>query len=225
MKTENIIKVLNLFTDKDEDIRTEFKTPAIIGNKIYATDAYTLVCVDKKILPDFKSDNKNFPKSAPEIFPKKPNQSKFILLRDLETAIYGIPLIDEIIEDESGVEVCKECLGGGEVEWEYEKHTMDYDCPVCKGNGEIGEIKIIKTGNKVFDPQYKICLLDAIFRPDYIGRFIKVAELVNTDKIKLIYKTNPSKAFVFKIGDFSIAIMPERQADISDEKTTKVSCK
>lgn len=199
MKTE-LEKTFDLFVGKD-NLRPTMHTPFEFENYIYATDAHILIRVKKEDC-DFEITNPDFLKCDDKIIPKE-NENIILSIPDFE--MYKTEDEYKVIQEEKE---CDTCHGSGEVEWEFENYTKDFDCPVCEGEGIEEEEKKAKTGKKTFgltaikvkDTYFDIKLFNVLNDvKDYLGGDIT---LISADK-----SFSPT---MFRIGICEVLLMPVR---------------
>ena len=94
---------------------------------------------------------------------------------------------------------CPECDGYGNVEWEYhdkdgDRHEMEEECPVCKGDGEILHDYVIKIGLSVFSSFY----LEIVY---------KALRLMKADTVEVAYNSS-NLALELRHNGVKINIMP-----------------
>lgn len=108
----------------NDSLRPAFYNPIIWKGRVYATDAHALIITDKSNI-DFEFENEHKGHDLSKILPPI-NISEFLIVPDLEY----LKTADETKEVGEDIK-CQECDGFGEVEWEYERWTKDFDCPKC----------------------------------------------------------------------------------------------
>ncbi len=200
--------VLRIFTSKD-DLREWMKNPFIVGDKAVATNGYSLVAV-----PKWSGDYEKSEKTK-MVYPVEPNCNKIINTEQIKDAFSKVPLVDDYEEISEQLK-CKECNGYGEVEWEYDgdkrTYTLDADCPVCDGAGISLEKTKRHNGKKIYDYSKQIIISDSRFALSRIEDLLRVAELLEEDKVALIYQ-KPSSTCLFKIKDVDVLLMPLMSSD------------
>ena len=204
---EHIEKALHSIIKYNEN-REWMHTPFTIGNNVYSTDAHSIIRVPKETVGLFDECKKEGnAKVVLNLFDFTPQKILTINVQDLKDALGEIPLVDECLNvDAEGK--CKECSGSGEVEWEYEGHYNDFDCPICDGNGTLTESQKHKTGRKVKAEGYYIDFNYNRIRTCMIEELINIAWLLKVDEIELINQIAPNKAIVFQVGIAQIVMMP-----------------
>jgi len=206
-------KVFDLFVGNDKQ-RPSMLSPFVIGDKTYATDAYTLVrCDNDKI--DFEFDNKETPPSADKIIPLI-NTSEIIDLDSIDWQSFMTN--DEEIQKGEDIE-CGNCNGYGTCNttdcYKGRSYYAEYECPVCEGSGIEKEAEFIKTGNKTFKYESAVRLKGVLFRASILYKLKKVQDILNLD-VELISNTGVYKPMMFKIGFLEVLIMPITGADEED---------
>jgi len=209
---EHIEKALHSII-KYHEYRDWMQTPFTIGNDVYSTDAHSIIKVPKEsvgMFDDCKEERNR--KVVLNLFDFAPEKIMTINVQGLKDAIGKIPLVDEVLnENKEGK--CKECSGSGEVQWEYEGHYNDFDCPICEGDGTLTESQKNKTGKKVKDENYFIDFNCSRIRTYMIEELINIAWLLKTEVIEVIHQTAPNKGIGFKVGIAQIVMMPILQTD------------
>jgi len=189
-----------------------FEKPFELNGKIYSTDGYTLLRCDKK--------DCGFEVVNPEI--EIPNCEAVIPTPNIE-----IPLkIDENIFEQYKTEIvyeftgqdikCETCNGYGEVEWEFQHYTKDFDCPKCDGLGLEQQKKKKPTDKKTFDNETFVKINEKYFNVKYFYRLIMIQKLIGGD-IFLISNMENYKPALFKVGFCEYLIMPLVYSDFMGE--------
>lgn len=195
MTKEKTIEVLNLFKAQ----RYRFDEYYKVNDYVYTTDGYTGCRVNAKFVEDLELESNKTP-SFEDIFILPEKSSRIDIDKDLLLSLKTVPILkDEIIE-------CNECDGEGEVYWNYESYDKLDDCPVCRGNGEVKNEDAKPTGG--FDyGEAKVSVKGKAFNARLIERLLKVKDIVGGN-IKHYKTDKKNKADLFKIGYFTIIIMP-----------------
>ena len=105
-------EILNLFIGNDK-IRTWMNNPFLIENKVFATDGYALIAIQKdKINTEgvFSPDKTVLER----VYPMKKEFEQVISFNKLSEIIKLVPRIDEVIEKDETHE-CNDCNGSGKV--------------------------------------------------------------------------------------------------------------
>ncbi len=204
-------EIFNSFVSKDM-FKPVLNKPFEINDKIYATDSYSLIRINKKDC-DFTVQPVD---SAPDCEAVIPIENMNQLLTIDKDFFEQYKTEDELTEIGENVE-CKICDGFGEVEWEFQHYTELFDCPVCKGECYTERIKSIKTGNKTFGKNL-VKIKDAYLD---IKRFYQILEVKEKlgESLYLIHQSTPSKPLLFRVGICEIVIMPYMYNDNYDTKT------
>jgi hypothetical protein len=207
-------EVFRLFCGNDA-LRPVLLNPFVVGDKTYATDAYTMVCCDNDKI-DFEFTNRETPLNVSNVIPEN-NTSEII---DIDSVDWNLLLLEnETIGDGSDVE-CGNCKGEGtcddSVYYKNKLYNFEYDCPVCEGSGYEEEENQIPTGNKTFKLNDKVKLKDVTFFASKFYKLKKVKDLMNCD-VELIQYNTTHKGITFKIGFLDVLIMPTMNADDRDD--------
>lgn len=198
-------EVFSLFYGTDP-MRPVMLKPFVIGNKTYATDAYTLICCDTDKI-DFEYENNETPLNVESVIPEI-NTSEII---DID-AVDWIALMnkDETIGDGNDVE-CGHCKGEGtcydNLLYKSKFYDFEYECPVCDGSGYEQEEKQIPTGNKTFGSNDVVRFKETYFYATKFYKLKKVKDLVGGN-IELISYNKYKKGVLFRIGFLDVLIMP-----------------
>jgi hypothetical protein len=200
METNTLSEIFNSFVSKDK-FKPVLNKPFELNDRIYATDAYSLIRINKKDC-DFTVQPED---SAPNCEAVIPIENMNQLLTIDKDFFEQYKTEDELTELGEDVE-CETCDGFGEVEWEFQHYTELFDCPVCKGDCYTERVKNIKTGNKTFGKdlvKIKEAYLD-------INKFYKILETKEKlgEPLYLIHQSTPNKAVLFRVGICEILIMP-----------------
>lgn len=197
--------VFSLFYGRDS-MRPVMLNPFIVGDKTYATDAYTLVrCDNDKI--DFEFENKEKPLDVEAAIPQI-NTSEIINVDDIDWK--SLMNKDETIGDGNDVE-CGNCNGegtcGDNILYKGKFYDFEYECPVCDGSGYEEEETLIPTGNKTFGSSDMVRFKDVYFYATKFYKLKKVKDLIGGDVELISYNSN-NKGVMFRIGIVEILIMP-----------------
>lgn len=192
--------VFSLFLG-DDKFRPAMHKPFEINDKVYATDAYTLIRTDKANI-DFVLDNDHAPPNCEGVMPESNLNEVLTIEKEM---FEPFKTADEYEFAGEDIE-CETCEGSGEVEWEFEHHTRNFDCPVCEGSGWSEKKRGRKTGGKTFGKSV-VKVRDAYF---YVSRFyklVKVRDILGGDICLVAYK-NKTSGVLFKVGNCEILLMP-----------------
>ncbi len=98
---------------------------------------------------------------------------------------------------------CKECLGTRTVEWTYQHHVDEFDCPICKGTGRDVE------GKQIPDPRYHFQVGPSWFNHSYIDSILSVMDHHGLSELTgTCSASSRILATQFTIGKYEILIMP-----------------
>lgn len=214
--------ILNLYIGNDE-LRDWINKPFFIENLAIATNAHELVFFDKK-LSEIELDvcgNIN-PQLILNNIPKHRNQEYKLNIFEIEECLKNAPKVD-ILKTVGKDVKCTECEGNGQVEWEYERWTKEFDCPKCDGEGYESESRQVPTGEKEIDGLNLVDVKESRFSIKMIDRLIKVKNLLNENEITLIFQETENMANIFRIGNVEILCMPMRKYDNDDLVILKLS--
>jgi hypothetical protein len=120
---------------------------------------------------------------------------------DYREWVKTLPIVKEKI-------ACKECVGTGEVEWEYTsidgiEFTDDHDCPLCNGTGGW------ETGNMVPDSNLNYTTTGGVvFSQVNMAKLLLVMDYANVNTCYFMKTLNLFKGCMVKIDVYEILIMP-----------------
>ena len=212
MKLKNEKKVMNIFVEKDNDLRPLLMKPfhnTKDNGRVWASDGHKLLIVDPSLLR-CKYGEGSLGTTIPV---DKKNCDETVSVEAMREAYMKIPLEDEYVIEEGEEIECEECDGEGEVEWEYTDsngHTYYevHDCPVCDGTGECNEQKKVKTGRKI---PARFSIIDfggATFSARIINDICDALDLLGIKEIHHVVKS-PNQMNLFEVMDgVQIIIMP-----------------
>ncbi len=209
-------EILKMYVGKDE-LRNWLFKPFSVGNLAIATNAHELIFFNKELTKSelIPCENEN-PQIILNNIPQERNQSFVLDIEKIEECFKNIPLVD--VTKEVGEDIkCSECLGEGEVEWEYERWTKDMTCPKCDGDGYESTSKQVPTGEKEIDGLKLIDIKNSRFSVLMVDRLLKVRNLLNEKEITLVYQLQANKSTIFKIGNIEVLCMPMMQTESNNE--------
>jgi len=204
-------KILNLFVSTDE-MRNWMQRPFAINSKIYATNGYALVAfniTNLKELIDFATYNED---KLTGIYPLEHNLDNTYTVDFLKECFKKVPLVEDFDEEEKE-DICIECDGSGDVEFEYDSKSLktyykECECPICEGDGRCIQTVEKPNGKMVEDFNSKCVIGNSLFFANKVKRIIEVADLLGVSEFKHVHQTTPSKQSLFKIGDVDLLLMP-----------------
>jgi len=186
-------EVFDLFIDPD-NTRDDFTSPFIKGEYVYATEAHRMVwCKKEDTLIDVTKTNDLAVESvipqANMMFPLDWQADDFLKYKTVP-------------EIKSGYKDCEECMGVGDVEWEYRGYYRDFDCPKCDG---MGELKYeTETGDLGFGLK-KVKIGDSFF---YLWNFINILKAQSLIKkpLYITYYSDQNNSLMLQCGYFYMII-------------------
>lgn len=206
MLGDGYLNALKLHQGND-DLRPWMTKPFYIQDFAYATDAHSMIWLEKKLVEGLEICENERPTNVTGIIPESRNENLILDVEKIKEAISKIELVDDY--DTIGENVkCSECDGDGEVEWEYESWTKDMDCPKCDGEGFESSDKQVLNGKKVIDKGYQINIKQSRFSVEMILKLLKTQELLKAKEIVLVYQIRPYSSSVFRIGEAEVLCMP-----------------
>lgn len=205
------LDVLKLHQGNDE-LRPWMTKPFYVKDLAVATDAHTMIWIDKNLVDGLEQCDRPNPSVVTDLMPKEINENFTIDVEKIKEAISKIKLVDDF--DIVGESVkCSECDGDGEVEWEYENWTKDFECPKCDGEGYESSETQVKNGKKVIDTGFHIDIKQSRFSVEMILKLLKTQEILNAEEIILCYQIRPNASSVFLIGEAKVLCMPMQKID------------
>ncbi|TYB78314.1 DnaJ-like cysteine-rich domain-containing protein [Bizionia myxarmorum] len=189
--------IANMFTSNDK-LRPVLCMPGIIGNLVYATDAYSAIRFSKSLSNLDYSRNLNFP-NAESIYPLDKLTEKFTYnVQILMLKIFNCEAIfNNLIED------CYKCHGSGSSECDC--CGNDSECLKCDGKGKI--TKETSFANITLNGP-DINIFSNIVQPKFIYRVIQAALILKVEEIELLYNFDKKdNKIIFKVGEIEILIM------------------
>jgi hypothetical protein len=179
--------LLKIFCCSDDDLRPELKQPNTIGDKTYATDAYSMMIIPNDLLrvkyglhqmtPDFKQVLKAVKECPPEKFKDT----------DLFKALQVHPKEYDTCN-------CAKCDGDG-----YCSHC-DALCERCGGDGYI----IDKSKPMIYSETGTIQIGEQYFFPRQLGRLEKVVVELMVEEFTIVGRS--SMAAMIKVGPVELLI-------------------
>lgn len=199
------LDILNKFCEQNE-LCAHFGRPFYALGKSMATDLHTLVVTPR--ISGCKEQAGNIDKIK-SIYPVTPNMNKVYEVSALENALDKCPSTDKY---EYPTKKCEACNGFGMVDFEFsyncKNYSLEEDCPICNGEGEI-EIKSENATNikKVYEDGVFLKMQGCRFTPYNIADLIYLAQKLNEKKVSFVYadciKEKP-KLCGFQIGEVEI---------------------
>lgn len=203
MKT--IDNILNLYVAKDG--REMLQNPFIQDGYVYASNGHIMIRVkDDSLLDNPMYGEQSKPQSS-HLFDGMEDAGT-ITISDILELKNKVELIDELELDGENVK-CDECDGWGEVEWEYDRWTKDFDCPACDGTGYSDKEIYNPTGRKITDPEGGIFIVDRHFKVKLVNALLETMEFFNVDVAKIQRKQSQSSQMLFHLNDnVTVLLMP-----------------
>lgn len=201
--------LLGLFIDK-EHINEKIRQPFESDGWICATEAHICLLVKPEYVKgSYKPNGLRVSKSM-----SKPNIDITLSLSDLLRGIEEVSTVEEL-KIISPAEKCEECKGLGEVEWEYEDsdgytHREEFNCPICRGTGNIREEITKPTGRKIPEYNTRIGIYEQTFTASFILKICDAMQMLGIDKVRYV-ASSPQNGNLFILEDgIQIIIMPAR---------------
>lgn len=208
--SETYASLLKLFLKPDE-FSESIKTPFVQGEYVFATDAYSIIMFNKKLTDVTNFEKKTKHPNALAIIPEGENINQSIKLSDMQLMLSKSK--DAVNKKYKIKEkTCPDCFGRGEVDFEFtdyrgNTHEYEHECPTCEGVGRIDRIANLQTGGFVNDFK-EVIEWNSPFQAYLIERLAKVAEALNVETIRMVYRTTPLSIHKFVVGDCVICLMP-----------------
>ena len=200
-------QIFSLFVG-DHELRPIMLKPFEINGKTYATDSIAMIRTDNSNI-DFVVEN-GFIKGVDGVF-REHNCDYTVDLSGIDFEKYRT---EDILEEDGIPETCTTCKGSGEVEWSFEHHTKNFDCPDCDGMGGIVPDDV-PTGEKTFPLAHVVKIKDAYVRMSLVYKLFEVQKIVGRDILFKRYE-HIHEALLFTIGSFEILLMPMMFLDAND---------
>lgn len=203
MKT--IDQILNLYVAKDD--RAMLQNPFIQDGYVYAANGHIMIRVkDASLLDNPMYREQSKPQSS-HLFDGMEDAGTITMTNILELK-NKVELIDELELDGENVK-CDECDGWGEVEWEYDRWTKDFDCPACDGSGYSDKETYNPTGRKITNPEGGIFIVDRHFKVKLVDVLLETMQYFNVDVAKIQRKQSQSSQMLFHLNDnVTVLLMP-----------------
>lgn len=204
MKNER--ELLMLFYDSD-NCREVLRQPFLQDGKVCATDGHVLIRIDGSLCEgsyDEKPGGLTPPRTA-SVVPEATTDIA-VTRRRIELALEQAP--------EERNRQCPECMGSGDVTWEYrdrhyQTHTMEETCPVCDGSGTVDDYTVIK---------YQFIVCGKPFSYHYVKTLLAAMSWLGIDTIRLVNADAQPMLFKPENMDVEILLMPQ----IKDEELDAV---
>lgn len=187
MSQENkYLKALIINVSEDESRKWSLK-PFYFENKAIATDFHTMLILDNALVDGLEYTEKT---NVLDVVPLKRN-----LNVELDFSKFNFNKV-KIEQDK----ICNECDGSGEVEWEYETHQKQDDCPECHG-----------TGFEFITPKKDLVFFEigkSQFSLEVCKKIFDTTKALKETKVFLVYQESENRCSVLKIGDCEMLAMP-----------------
>lgn len=204
-------KALRLHTGNDE-LRDWMMEPFYIENTVFATDAHSLIWIDKNLVSELKPYARPNPNNILSVIPESRNKNQILDIESIKLALENFPKVDGFDLIDNTIK-CVSCNGEGEVEWEYEGYIKDFECPVCYGEGETGSVKSVPNGKKVPPDNLCIKLKGSIISMEQIKKVLKTKDVLEAENVVLVFNNLPYQPSIFKIDEAEVMVMPMRERE------------
>lgn len=182
-----------------DDLRPQLQKPALVGDSIFSTDAFSIIKISKDLPNGDYTDNEKFPQSCDNLFLEAKRdllEIEIIKTEDLMLGVFNLnPSFDVIYEE------CPDCDGDGSVECRC--CGNDGDCKRCDGDGDVEKenpfSRVVLFGKDLLFYKTK-------YTPRFIYRVIEVALILGEKEITIQYNEEKRK-LLFTIGCVEIIIM------------------
>jgi hypothetical protein len=177
-------KILDLFTEK-EGMREWTRSPFTNADKtvIFATDGHAMICIKNN---SGENNFENHEDRIKRIYPAECSSDCLsVSFEELQNALNKIKPINKM--------KCPDCNGTGEVEWEYESYTKEFECPVCDGNGTI------RTDYTFFNDNAGVKINGRIFYAKQIKRIVDAMLLCGSNESRILQVS--AQTNIFKLSD------------------------
>jgi hypothetical protein len=207
------VDIFNMFVDKSNlDIR--FKHPFIYEGYAYSTDRSAAIrCKQSEV--DFEITNPTDIPKVSNVFKNQSDVSKISFKNLNFDKFKDFPETQCVGEDI----YCSTCNGEGEVEWEFDRYTKEFDCPECNGSGYESNKRLVPTGKNTFG-NYAVEINQAALDIKYLYNLHLISKF-NNQPIIITKISDLNKQVNFRTGIFEIVIMPILISEYSVHKIIK----
>lgn len=198
------LEILKKFTCKD-DFREWMSKPFNSSNKTISTNGTCLVACP--LIDGFE----DLTEKVKTVYPIKHSVDIDIDVFSMLKKLEDFPMVDSFDEKYEKTK-CTSCYGGGVVDFTFSSGSKDYtlegDCPVCEGIGNIDKSTKVPNGKKEFDTTKFVKIHQSDFYIERINELIYLAKKLNVNNIKLVSQERQAGASLFVIGDIEFLAMP-----------------
>lgn len=189
--------LLRHFCSRD-DLRPGMCQPNIVGNFVYATDAYSWIKVPYR--PSFRDYGCHV---------KVPNfasvESTFKLIEPIEILQTTIESALSKFDKRPDWVECQKCSGQGEIECHCCGNKSH--CLECDGIGSIDDYTLPEVYDNGPENGGAIEILANIVAPFQLGRLLRVLEFLKADRV-FLWTNEKRKGLLFRASDLEIVVMP-----------------
>lgn len=186
--------ILNLFTSDDQEYRPHFTTPFLVDGNVYATDAHSVVKINKSFLERCYPIDSKCPLTINEFFADE----KFPIKEESTLDLDKLAFILSETKWHYKKGNCSKCKGSG-------IHKCDCcgnenDCISCKGTGEDGNYNFFIRKESDFT---SINLFGHNYKPVLLERLLITALIIKPQKIEIMYGKLQTR---FKLDNVEIVL-------------------
>ena len=212
MELKNEREALQMFCDEDSE-RLLCRKPITIDYKgkhmVMATECHIMALVDAELL---HSEYDVMMQRVPNYDYERKDFDKVIELSDIERACQQL-LEPEKVSKDGKSEVCPECYGACEVEYEYtDSHGYTYytdcECPVCDGTGVRKDYELIETGRMIPKKDSTLGLDDETIDARCMWRVVTALRMMGFER--MTWKSSQKGANVFDVYDGFVVVIMSR---------------
>lgn len=176
---KNIEQALRVFCATDE--KPKMMNPIDTGDKVIATNGYIMAAVSKEDIENPNYAHKNGMKMID--YSKELGSEKEYSIEDLKKMVAGAKLVAETKLEGDDIE-CGYCNGKGSISYK----GVEYDCPVCDGDGVESNKREILTGRSVISDFEYSSINDINVRIKPISLIVECMELLSLEST-LVYQS------------------------------------
>jgi len=216
METKFVYDLILPYFIGDDDLRPALKKIHKGDNGyLYASNGHIMIRVlSEKVMNEYEAVPKypNAEKVIQDAFDREGNITATIHTNDL------IRMLADVswgrVKDS---DICSECDGDGEVICEH--CNNGYECPICKGTGEVNirikEYSLLKSNDK-----YMIKIGFQVYDANYLQTIALAAQMLQSEHITYRYREN-REGGIFSFAGVDILLMPYLETENKVMKLNK----
>lgn len=211
MKIKKEKKALQMFCSEDSFFRKQLTRPFVnelYNGKVTATDGYVLLLVDMKLLRGkYETDKLKIPHQSyrPISIP--------ISFKAIDEAYNQLELVPEEVSEDGLDKDCPECLGKGQVEFEYNaKNGLTYyeycNCPICDGTGIRADYVPVKTGRMLVPDGSVFLMRDSIFDARRVWKVVTALRMMGFEQMTWVCESTTGMNWFDVCDGMQLVMMP-----------------